>query len=561
MIESSDVDGGSSVAVLTYLRCIIESTDHPDLLHVTLQYLLALPEKREEDKVPARPTTLARRRKSSMLITNLAQGQAKPLPDLFTLVDLVLTSLRSHNQQTVTATLQLVSVILRTQHQYAMSSFLKSRESNETLPTRTISAHNRSTATLFTLAEELIEHDDLTEDYEAHIQDARTLIESHCCSSQLLALPGPTIERASIKMNRVHLLNSDDPLLASLMNLLQVFFANEISTNLSLTETFSTLASCGSTCIDGWLLYPVHHSSPSAQSIDFDDSCERDDTITLKNIKTSNGAAAQPDTPEEPESRINAPNEANQNGSTIFASLDSLVHQVDIFRHSIQEFDTFLAERRHVFKLGEDIDNTVANDVPLMQSSEEGTSEGSARVSKSQYRRMRPMGSISERMMSDTSSSDVSRSSSPRGRQPSDSSSSRLGGRLNQLRISPSPSPSPSTPAPRTFSRSPLQNDVLTPSPPQIATTPTTSGDALRQKVKIKANSNYDRNNEREFDSESSSMRSNSTTAEARKSHADVKEITLSHLLTNVIILQEFILELAAIIEVRASLFGEVKFV
>jgi len=36
--------------------------------------------------------------------------------------------------------------------------------------------------------------------------------------------------------------------------------------------------------------------------------------------------------------------------------------------------------------------------------------------------------------------------------------------------------------------------------------------------------------------------------------------VSLSHVLTNIVILQEFILELAAVMQVRASLFGEVKF-
>lgn len=37
-------------------------------------------------------------------------------------------------------------------------------------------------------------------------------------------------------------------------------------------------------------------------------------------------------------------------------------------------------------------------------------------------------------------------------------------------------------------------------------------------------------------------------------------EVSLGHLLTNVIILQEFMLELAALVEVRATLFGEVRY-
>lgn len=40
----------------------------------------------------------------------------------------------------------------------------------------------------------------------------------------------------------------------------------------------------------------------------------------------------------------------------------------------------------------------------------------------------------------------------------------------------------------------------------------------------------------------------------------EVKEVSLSHVLTNVVVLQEFVLELVAVMQVRASLFGEVVF-
>jgi len=38
------------------------------------------------------------------------------------------------------------------------------------------------------------------------------------------------------------------------------------------------------------------------------------------------------------------------------------------------------------------------------------------------------------------------------------------------------------------------------------------------------------------------------------------REASLSHILTNAAILQEFILEIVAVMQVRASMFGEVKF-
>jgi len=40
----------------------------------------------------------------------------------------------------------------------------------------------------------------------------------------------------------------------------------------------------------------------------------------------------------------------------------------------------------------------------------------------------------------------------------------------------------------------------------------------------------------------------------------DVREASLLHIITNVVILQDFVLELVALLQVRASLFNEVKF-
>jgi hypothetical protein len=40
----------------------------------------------------------------------------------------------------------------------------------------------------------------------------------------------------------------------------------------------------------------------------------------------------------------------------------------------------------------------------------------------------------------------------------------------------------------------------------------------------------------------------------------DVREASLLHIITNVVILQEFVLELVALMQVRASLLNEVKF-
>ena len=46
----------------------------------------------------------------------------------------------------------------------------------------------------------------------------------------------------------------------------------------------------------------------------------------------------------------------------------------------------------------------------------------------------------------------------------------------------------------------------------------------------------------------------------AEEKKDDISEASLGHIITNVVILQEFVLELVALMQVRASLFSEVRF-
>ena len=52
----------------------------------------------------------------------------------------------------------------------------------------------------------------------------------------------------------------------------------------------------------------------------------------------------------------------------------------------------------------------------------------------------------------------------------------------------------------------------------------------------------------------------NATAGAEAEEQDDIREATLLHIITNVVILQEFVLELVALMQVRASLFNEIKF-
>lgn len=562
LMESSDIDGGSAVAVLSYLRCILESINHPELTNLILQYLFALPKGPPEDLSKARPTTLVRRRKSEILVNTLAIGDEKPSPNLFTLVDLILTSLQSRNQQTVTATLRLVSVILRSHHQRALSTLIRVQTRNLSAK-RTIEAHHRALDDLLSLAEDLATSDDLEMAYETHLKDAHDLLECHSCSVHLFALPSMetlTMQSTAKKdtwgksqLLQAHTIPPEDALLGKFLLLFKTFLHNDIETNLSLTQAFSTFTSCGYTRLEGWLLTNSSNTgknnSPStreASSSDQDQEAKLDGQII--SASDDDGATSYRALDLGHQDLI------SELSSPVFSVFHSLVDQVEVFRRDILDFDTYLAERRHVFKVGEEIDNALAG-IPISSRK----SEDSKRTSPTRARDAAPIGSISQRLLSENISAGASRSSSPRGRQRNDPPISTLVGRLSHLQIPPSPSSS--NPASRAYSPSPLRKNSFSSTSPKFTNAPIGPADALRQKIKMVTRPLPQQDHVRGLgSSETSSVRSESV-GPASNTADEPKEISLSHLLTNVIILQEFLLELAAIVQVRASLFDEVTFI
>ena len=549
LVESSDLDGGSSVAVLTYLRCIIESIDHPDLVGIVFQYLLAVPGPQSEESKASRPTTLARRRKSENLISNLAQGQDKPVPELFNLTDLVVTSLRSRNQKTVTATLRLVYVLLRNRHQYDFS-IIKTRPLEDGLNGRTLESHEGDLARLFSLCEDLADSDLLGEAYEMQLRDVQSALESHECSSRILSLPSSDLEM--IKAARFHVLEADDPILATLINLLKGFMANDVETNLSLTQTISTLASCGSLRLDGWM---VGSSQPGAAEIGVSTNGADKSSSANGPEQATEGEAPLKSVEPVPPSK----HDTDEHLSPVFAALDSLLTQVETFRHEIHNFDIYLSERKHIFKVGDDIDNALTQDYPLARQQSAGAEDSALMPPPPKPRPAPHIASLNERLLSTDTSAQGSRASSPRGRPPERRPGSALAGRLSHLRVSPSPSPS-DEPSP-----SPFRTTSISSTPSKRPMTPMGPADALKQKVKVRTFSEGDNTSAwkpRDFSggSETSSVRSLSVAPTDNRDAGGEREVGLSRVLTNVVILQEFVLELAAIVQVRASLFGEVRF-
>ncbi|KAL9025116.1 MAG: hypothetical protein Q9180_007721 [Flavoplaca navasiana] len=379
------------------------------------------------------------------------------------------------------------------------------------------------------MAEDILDEDDLEAYYESHLQDAQVNIELHVCFERQITPAEIDFSEARVNakdVKRQHVITTEDPILLRLLSLLEDFLVNDIEINLSLSETFAALASCSETSLEGWLLGPK--SSPIPPRV-------------KGAVQTVEGAT------------MTSQARANNLGSVspILMRLRGLIERIDKIRADIQDFDIYLSERRHVFRVGEEINEAVA-EVPVRKS--QHTGEGQ----KSKARDPVAIGSISERLKA---SSNVSRASSPRGRQKDNAEHyeappNSLVRRLNHLRLSPSRSPSKTLE--RQYSPSPLRRTSVSSRTSSGLPSPRGPPDILHRKVRLMAYNGCGRPLRESMDSETGSIRSESTRAEPDTA-GETREISLSHLLTNVIILQEFILELAAIIQVRASLFGEVN--
>ncbi|KAI9813931.1 MAG: hypothetical protein M1832_006015 [Thelocarpon impressellum] len=572
LLESSDIDGGSSVAVLTYLRRILDSLDHPDLIHLILHYLLALP-----DQTLPKPASSysARRRKSLELLTQTMNGEDNPTPALFNLVDLIVGSLRSPSQQTITATLRLVSVILRRHHRYAISTLLRTSPTAASSPERTIGAVNKEMDLLFSLVADIGGDDDFDESYENHVKDGLNLLESHPCAAALLAAKGggavtstasggTSIVGGTPRDVHHHVLRLEDPLLKALLGVLSGFFTNTIETNLSLTQAIVDLASCGYMRLEGWLLVDPAKYEFLDETEDAGETGESQATLVA-----ASQPAADPirdyELAQQRASRAarRTPSWSPQDVPPLLAAIQALMEQLHAYRAEIPRFDAYLSERKQAFQVSEELNEALSSAPQHVPSRPQSTAATPTTTSKPP-----PLDSISQRMFAERNPSSLSRSSSPRGRQQA---------------MTPVASPTPKalqaippnllgTPTPsrdrggRAFSPSPLRSASLSSTPPKAPSFAATTNEDLARKVAVPPDVKMPfaplMAGEVAGSSGASSVHSDSDGrgVGAVAVEGAAPSLTVSHLLTNVVVLQEFLLELAALIQVRASLFGDVRF-
>ncbi|KAL3423583.1 DNA polymerase epsilon subunit c [Phlyctema vagabunda] len=575
LLESSDVDGGSSVAVLFYLRRVLESVDHPDMIQLILHYLLALPDSTSSKLGGSRTSVSAARKRKSLDLATLMATQVVDTPStpaLFNLVDLILGSLRSQSQQTISVTLQLVSVILKRHHRYAVSTLLQTYQVITDEPQRTVGGHDKELEYLLSLASELGGDDTFDEAYENHIEDCKNILESHPCSIPLIApksiIGGTksggahgTVPGAPRDI-RAHSIRPEDPILEILLDILKGFLTNAVETNLCLTGTIVDMATCGFMHVEGWLVPdPSRYAFDEEELVediltsDFDDL---DDVLATKEERQLRAV----------KNARRLPNWSKSEIPSVLTILGMLVEQVASYRIDIPRFDDLLQQRRDTFQAASSV---MTSAVPIPQRNPPRSSFESPTSSPP---RTSAFDALAQRIFPELGT--PSRSRSPRGRSSQEySNGGASGGYGTGTPTSSKGSVAPpqfpmglETPPGRTsrgYSASPGRDGEgshrgLGVPASQAAAFAAVDQSILARKVGLPTSTKpIPFPDLRESKAESSATTKDAVNEDAKEG-GDQKLVTVSHILTNVIMLQEFILELAALVQVRAGLFGEIKF-
>ncbi|KAI9035904.1 uncharacterized protein KD926_002620 [Aspergillus affinis] len=491
LLESSDVQGGSTAAVLTYLYRILESIDQDDLVHRILHFLLASPTGFESTPVGKGVDMSVSRRKSLDVLAAFSEEAARPSPSLFNLRDLALLGMQSANRQTVLATLRLMAVVLQRHHTFARS--LIRTIPGQPAKQRTVGALNAELQQFLGMATSILDEPTLDDSFENYLKDATLIVESH--------LSLPPAEDDDPEEDIPFEIKQDDPIVEELLNCLDNFFTNSVIVNLALTEVLMSIASSHLLSLDGWLLV-----DPAKYKYGRGDAEATDQTNILDQIQLA----------------YEEPSWSKSDTPTLTAVLKGLVRKLHQWRKEIPDFDILVAARRDLLHHG---------DKPA------STSSGAPRHSLPPADRavrnapLEDLGSPRDRSSRPLAQHSV-------GSSPRRAAGSPLGERSEHSQ------PSRDSSASRAIAAEELRKRLAQPfhlDQPNKTSAPEPEQNAEDQKPPTDGEEDHDHD-------------------ESAIADDDPQVSTLGHVLTNVVILYEFLLEVSAMVQARATLFDEAGF-
>ncbi|EPS38181.1 hypothetical protein H072_7915 [Dactylellina haptotyla CBS 200.50] len=557
LLESSDVDGGSSVAVLTYLRVILEQLDSTDMTHILLSYVLSLPTEPITPLTDNSPSML--KRKESLDMLSLVTGaDSTPTPDLYSLVDLILTGLGSKSQPTVASTLRLVSAMVRKFHPYVAVSVLKTTPVAVSPKSRTLGMLNHELELLSSFILRVTEDDDDDPTYETYVSDMSVLVETHPCSAHMLAAKlnqrnQPPIAHMSAPSIKEHIVRPDDPVLVACLKLLDTFFGNTVETNLMLTSLLIDMASCCNVSLEKWLLMDasMYHTDSSNGATDDDSDGEGEDTFIGEDGSNPFGIPIDADDSDDEEiisaqlRKILAarkPPTKSVDETPFFKTLRSLVELVEKYRAQLPNLDNRLFERKNAFKFTESLNDALLN----THSPQAGSRRPStARTGASSDFVTTPRRSASPAINAATAHLSPNKLPANMG-----SLRGRQGGHGRNISASVMNPFGPHLVG--TQIRIKLVNGREIYNEQTMKPLPSLPGVGVEQQAESEV-ANID------VAETMSEAGMSSFSTESEEQH--ISAMTVSHLLTNIVILQEFLKELSALLQIRSSLYNDISFI
>ena len=592
ILECSDVDG-SSVAVISYIDLILQTVQQEYLAKMVVGYLM------DDESLTTHPGDEAEKAISSGMDRTRPKRKDSISSTHFTLKDLIFSRLKSNSQTTVIATLKLLKTLIKNHCQYSLKLLSTYPETNKN--STIISHHLREVELYFSLIIAIdADHakDVLACGYEDYLRDVEMTIDADWCYQNINPLGDQTEDnheniKEAPKMKRRrsfkygqrednekeereekekewtrkqslkcgsdamkalsrHRIHSTDPLLQILLSLLSHFFTQSSELNLALTGVVSALASCPYRSLEGWI------------SFSETDRTNRDDILILnpdgaaisKPKVYSQDIYAHYDTnipvdedDDDDDRSIDFGAERASNKMTaptyfksyppFFTLLRTLTQQVDYYRSEIQSFDTLLEERRNALISGET--SFLAAENPTPKRGGIMTSSVSTSTRNMEAQQLNTSGILNRRpsVLRASLSTDPTPVLSP------SSSASTMGALGSSPRTSSNP---PSIPA---INMNAIMNNPMSPLALHVRKT-----SAMRIQPLFPSNFVNEREDPiLDLDDEDEHTFAPKTADPSRPKRADKStEITLSMLLNNVVILEETIKELVALMQVRRSL-------
>ncbi|KAF9264694.1 hypothetical protein L218DRAFT_899648 [Marasmius fiardii PR-910] len=571
VLECSDTDG-SAVAVMSYIEIMIRTLQEGQMAELLVNFLVnednddvrqrqrshSLLLLNNESAPPRSQVTVtdkkSRRKSSAMAILEIEAPETKKQSDYitstrFTLKDLLLTNLRSKYQPSVTSALQLFQSILLQHPQlctdriisvlsdpdatafphptllqsitdddddestFAYQAEMKERFHN--LPHTTFTTHEREMDLYRTLVSRIDpshDSDPFSTGYEHYLRDALFAIQDQAVYRNALGVDPK--ERKKSK----HRINVNDPIISNILDSLRTFFSNTSECNIALTGALTSLAIHPDRSLAGWLTFASNDRLPPNET-DLDVNIDGDGDDRSVDFQIAQKLASH--------SYLPASSMDANSRPVVHTIFHGLVAQLERYRQQVPGFDKFFLERRQGLLFSENLTDALSLAIEL---TEEPTKLSATLVQQQQNKaKLKPSAPSSfMSLLSPKKNKAKAPTAPPTPSTPPKRESKGLAAspfaphyrKTGSIRVEPFVAPAPVF-GPWTPAKAPKwstdEEDVFS------------SGWSAREHYR-------------------------SDPADAESESSNPSTITLSHLLDNVVILEESIKELVAIVHARRSL-------